>query len=234
MPDLSHPQFKDHVFRVSSKTPYGLEAVVAKRLEDGSVAPLGSLLTSVPFSERQQANTDQEFINDPETRMTQPVYEDPDGQGRWGGGNMDPHPDHVAWLGMKRTPGGSHLLQGLAAIATLHNGHMPAADATLSTDGAREARGAMRKYGMKPHPKNAMAYGSFTYDDSPSERDEVAVEGAASAWRSSQSSDGSLDKYWTEYSAAQAHEVVKEMDQKYRVVPRKNRQKLDPGQTSLF
>jgi hypothetical protein len=143
---------------------------------------------------------------------------------------MDPYPAEVGWLGAsKDLP--KMAFRGMIATAVHAHGAMPAADTTMSEPGARMARGAAKKYGMKGTKGNPEMRATFP---GYGEHAEHTVRDAAHDSWSQYDADVATEKHyadllggrtglkmdttrnWQHYDNKQAHEVVQAMDEKYR------------------
>jgi hypothetical protein len=212
MPGLDSPQFKDYAFRVK-KTKHGTTASVAKI--DHKLAYTEHLGSMDIYHDRTGNEQNQRDINAYPENQRHGMNTDHDtGQRSWSGGNMDSDKPYVGWAGIAKVPGHSRLLQGLAAVLVHEHGSMPAADNALSDTGARLARGTARKYGMKGGSYNPEMESGFTELSEESVRRE-----AESSWRRAEVTH--TQKGGKQYSAAQASSIATDMDQQYRVTPKK-------------
>lgn len=217
---VSGDQFKDFVYRVDTNE-HGTTAAAARRryssvTGEGFYEPVGSV--SISHTNNDLNNADQQEINGVRPapphreRLSHGILEDRNGSGqlRWVGGNMRPADvSAVSWLGMSREKGSKRALMNMVAAAVDAHGYMPHADSSLSYDGARMSRGAMRKYGMKAHPENQRATGGFSYDH---EADSQAEYEAEDAWT------GVL-RNAPQYEHDEVDEIRKRVADQYRVQP---------------
>lgn len=249
MKQLNDNQFSGYEFRVNSDV-MSTSASVAHEGE-----PLGSISIYRPGF--YAAETDQKAINQGRSRHRtgeeriegdtrtgvsggSPNYS---AQQRWTGGMMDPYPAEVGWLGASSALP-KMAFRGMIATAVHAHGSVPAADTTMSEPGARMARGAAKKYGMKGTSGNPDMRATFPGYGEHS--DQTVRDAASDSW-TQYDADVETEKHyaeigypvtptrnWQTFNNRQAHEVVQAMDEKYRKKAPPKTSPLSPGQMGLF
>jgi hypothetical protein len=117
------------------------------------------------------------------------------------------------------------LLRGMMGLAVATHGSVPVADYDLSQHGAKISQGAVRKYGVKPHPNNPGMEQSFSYDEPEEDEyggyDEAQTEVMAQAaghWSAStipnvhHEGKGFREDRWQAFTASQVGEITAETE----------------------